>query len=100
MSDYKSVKLGILGGGQLGRMLIAPCVQYNVETWVLDPDGEAPCKGVSSHFQKGSFKDHNAVMSFAKSVDVLTIEIEHVNADALAELEKQGKKVYPKPEVI
>jgi 5-(carboxyamino)imidazole ribonucleotide synthase len=100
MSDYQSVKLGILGGGQLGRMLINPCVRYNVETYVLDPDAEASCKGVASVFRQGSFKDFDTVMDFAKDMDVVTIEIEHVNVDALAELEKQGKKVYPQPDVI
>jgi 5-(carboxyamino)imidazole ribonucleotide synthase len=100
MNDYQSVKLGILGGGQLGRMLIGPCVQYNVETYVLDPDAEASCKGVASHFQQGSFKDFDTVMDFGSEADVITIEIEHVDVDALTELEKRGKKVYPQPDVI
>ena len=97
---YKGFTLGILGGGQLGRMLVQPCVNYNIRTAVLDPDAEAPCKGVSSTFQHGSFKDYDTVMNFGRQVDLITIEIEHVNVDALEALEKEGKTIYPQPHVI
>jgi len=99
-SFYKGFTLGILGGGQLGRMLIQPCINYNVKTAVLDPDIEAPCNGVCTEFHQGSFKDYDTVMQFGSKVDMLTIEIEHVNVDALEALEKQGKTIYPQPSVI
>jgi len=99
-SFYKGFTLGILGGGQLGRMLIQPCINYNVKTAVLDPDIEAPCYGVCTEFHHGSFKDYDTVMRFGNKVDMLTIEIEHVNVDALEALEKQGKTIYPQPSVI
>jgi 5-(carboxyamino)imidazole ribonucleotide synthase len=99
-SFYKGFTLGILGGGQLGRMLIQPCINLNVKTAVLDPDPEAPCNGVCTRFTKGSFKDYDTVMQFGAEADVLTIEIEHVNTDALEALEKMGKTVYPQPHVI
>jgi 5-(carboxyamino)imidazole ribonucleotide synthase len=97
---YKGFTLGILGGGQLGRMLIQPCINYNIKTAVLDPDPEAPCKGVASEFVLGSFKDYDTVLKFGQTVDLITIEIEHVNVEALEELQRQGKTVYPQPEVI
>jgi len=99
-SFYKGFTLGILGGGQLGRMLIQPCINYNIKTAVLDPDPEAPCNGVCTYFTEGSFKDYDTVMRFGQDVDMLTIEIEHVNTDALEALEKQGKTIYPQPAVI
>ncbi|RYD80482.1 MAG: 5-(carboxyamino)imidazole ribonucleotide synthase [Sphingobacteriales bacterium] len=97
---YKDFKLGILGGGQLGRMLVQPCVKYNILTHVLDEDANAPCKGVCTSFTQGSFKDYQTVLDFAKNTDLITIEIEHVNVDALEELEKQGKPVYPQSHII
>jgi 5-(carboxyamino)imidazole ribonucleotide synthase len=99
-SFYKGFTLGILGGGQLGRMLIQPCINLNVKTAVLDPDPEAPCNGVCTKFSTGSFKDYDTVMQFGQHADILTIEIEHVNVDALEALEKQGKTIYPQPSVI
>lgn len=97
---YRDFKLSILGGGQLGRMLVQPCVKYNILTHVLDEDANAPCKGVCTNFTQGSFKDYQTVIDFAKDTDLITIEIEHVNVDALEELEKQGKAVYPQPRII
>lgn len=99
-SLFKGFTLGILGGGQLGRMLIQPCVNYNIKTAVLDPDPEAPCNGVCTEFYNGSFKDYDEVMRFGQKADLLTIEIEHVNVDALEELERQGKTIYPQPSVL
>jgi 5-(carboxyamino)imidazole ribonucleotide synthase len=99
-SFYKSFTLGILGGGQLGRMLVQPCINLNVKTAVLDPDPEAPCNGVCTEFHVGSFKDYDEVMRFGEKADLITIEIEHVNVDALEQLEKQGKTIYPQPAVI
>jgi 5-(carboxyamino)imidazole ribonucleotide synthase len=99
-SFYKGCTLGILGGGQLGRMLIQSCINYNVKTIVLDPDPEASCKGICDEFFTGSFKDYNDVLEFGMRADIITIEIEHVNTDALEELVKRGKTVYPEPRVI
>lgn len=97
---YQDFKLGILGGGQLGRMLIQSCVNLNVHTSVMDPNGQAPCSGFSNEFRKGTLTDYTSVYNFGKSVDLLTIEIENVNVEALYQLEKEGVKVYPQPRVI
>ncbi|REK08019.1 MAG: 5-(carboxyamino)imidazole ribonucleotide synthase [Bacteroidetes bacterium] len=97
---FKSVKLGILGGGQLGKMLLQKAADYDLETSVLDPDPLAPCRNLCDHFEQGSFKDYDAVYNFGKKQDVLTIEIEHVNIQALEDLEKEGTKVRPEPAVI
>lgn len=94
------LKLGILGGGQLGRMLIQKAVDYNFTVHVLDPDPDAPCRDLCSRFVNGNFRKFEDVMEFGKDVDIITVEIEHVNADALEELERSGKKVYPQPGVL
>jgi len=97
---YGDLKLGILGGGQLGRMLIQESINYNVTTFVLDPDKDAPCKDICKKFVHGSLTDFETVYKFGKEVDLLTIEIEKVNVDALDKLEKEGLKVYPQSRVI
>jgi len=97
---YRDFKLGVLGGGQLGRMLIQSCVNFNVYTSVLDPDSQAPCSGFSNEFKKGSLQDFETVYNFGKTVDLLTIEIENVNVDALHRLEKEGLPVFPQSDVI
>ena len=97
---YKDFKLGILGGGQLGRMLIQACPNFDIHTSVLDPSVNAPCQGIANEFHQGSFNDYDAVYNFGKQVDLLTIEIENVNIDALYQLEKEGLAVYPQPRVI
>ncbi|MDX5346778.1 MAG: ATP-grasp domain-containing protein, partial [Hymenobacteraceae bacterium] len=94
------VKLGILGGGQLGRMLLQAGLDFNIYSLVLDPDENAPCKPIANEFYTGSFRDYDTVYNFGKKCDVLTIEIEHVNVDALAKLKEEGVKVYPDPETI
>lgn len=99
-SFYGDLKLGILGGGQLGRMLIQESVNYNVTVHVLDPDPQAPCKDLCSQFTVGSLTDYQTVYQFGKTVDMLTIEIEKVNVDALELLEKEGVIVYPQSRVI
>jgi len=93
------MKIGILGGGQLGRMLIQQALKYDDEFYTLDPASDAPCHTISN-FTQGNFNDYETVLNFGKDKDVVTIEIEHVNADALAELEKQGVKVVPNAEII
>jgi len=97
---YGDLKLGILGGGQLGRMLIQQAINYNVNIKVLDPDREAPCRKLCDEFVVGSLSDYETVYNFGKRVDMLTIEIEKVNVDALDQLEKEGILVYPQPRVI
>ncbi|MDX5481498.1 MAG: 5-(carboxyamino)imidazole ribonucleotide synthase, partial [Hymenobacteraceae bacterium] len=89
------VKLGILGGGQLGRMLMQAGLDFNLYTLVLDPDENAPCKHICNEFFVGSFRDFDTVYNFGKNCDILTIEIEHVNCDALEKLEQEGVQVYP-----
>ena len=100
MSYRPKTRLGILGGGQLGRMLIRETINLDVDVHVLDPDPDAPCRNICHSFTQGSFKDFDAVMAFGQEVDIITIEIEHVNVDALEKLEAQGKKVFPQPRVI
>jgi len=97
---YGDLKLGILGGGQLGRMLIQQAINYNVNIKVLDPDREAPCRKLCDEFVVGSLSDYESVYNFGKRVDLLTIEIEKVNVDALDQLEREGVLVYPQPRVI
>lgn len=92
--------LGILGGGQLGKMLLQKAADFNITAYVIDPDSNAPCKNLCAKFVNASFKDYNTVMDFGKSCDIITVEIEHVNTDALAELEKWGKKVFPQPNIL
>jgi len=97
---YGDLRLGILGGGQLGRMLIQQAINYNVTVKVLDPDREAPCRKLCDEFVVGSLNDYETVYNFGKKVDLLTIEIEKVNVDALEQLEREGVVVYPQPRVI
>lgn len=95
----QDVKLGILGGGQLGRMLIQSGIDFNFNFAILDPDQEAPCKSLAE-FYHGKLTDFDSVMKFGERCDIITIEIENVNTQALKELVKKGKKVFPQPEVI
>ncbi len=97
---YKDLRLGILGGGQLGRMLIQESINYNINTWVLDPDANAPCKSICDRFTIGSLTDYETVYNFGKHVDLITIEIEKVNIDALEKLESEGVIVYPQSRII
>ncbi|OPC28928.1 5-(carboxyamino)imidazole ribonucleotide synthase [Elizabethkingia meningoseptica] len=93
------MKIGILGGGQLGRMLIQSALKYDDEFYTLDPAEDAPCHNIS-YFTLGNFNDYQTVLDFGQDKDVVTIEIEHVNADALEELEKKGVKVIPNSRII
>lgn len=94
------MKVGILGGGQLGRMLLQQAVNYNVETWVLENDTACPAAHLCHHFVLGDFRDYDTVLAFGRNVDRLTIEIESVNVDALEQLEKEGKLVIPSAAVL
>jgi 5-(carboxyamino)imidazole ribonucleotide synthase len=96
-SDFK---LGILGGGQLGKMILFDTRKFDIQTYVLDPSDEAPCKIACNHFFQGDLMDFETVYNFGKQVDVLTFEIELVNLEALEKLENEGKKVYPSPKTL
>ncbi|HWK54778.1 MAG TPA: 5-(carboxyamino)imidazole ribonucleotide synthase [Hyphomicrobiales bacterium] len=97
---YRDFRLGILGGGQLGRMLINACTNFDVFSAVLDPSPTASCRDVAAAFTAGSITDFDTVYRFGKTVDLLTIEIENVNVEALHQLEREGLPVYPQPRVI
>jgi len=94
------MKVGILGGGQLGRMLLQAAANYVVETYVLENDEHCPAAHLCHHFTKGDIRDFETVYNFGKSLDAVTIEIESVNVEALEKLESEGVKVYPKPSAI
>lgn len=94
------MKVGILGGGQLGRMLLQAAANYTVETFVLENDAHCPAAHLCNHFTKGDITDFDTVYNFGKSLDALTIEIESVNVDALEKLENEGVKIYPSPAAI
>ena len=98
-SFYQNFKLGVLGGGQLGRMLIQSGVDLNINFSILDPDADAPCRSLAE-FTCGKLTDFDTVMKFGQKCDLLTIEIENVNTEALRQLASQGKKVFPQPEII
>ncbi|HLU90437.1 MAG TPA: 5-(carboxyamino)imidazole ribonucleotide synthase [Cyclobacteriaceae bacterium] len=98
--SYQQRTLGILGGGQLGRMLIQSAINYNIEVHILDPDANAPCRHLAHEFTHGSLTDFDTVYNFGKNCDVITIEIENVNTEALVKLEEAGKKVFPQPHII
>jgi 5-(carboxyamino)imidazole ribonucleotide synthase len=93
-------KLGILGGGQLGKMLLFDTRKFDIQTYVLDSSDEAPCKIACNQFFKGDLMDFDTVYNFGKQVDVLTFEIELVNLEALEKLENEGTKVYPSPKTL
>ena len=92
--------LGILGGGQLGKMMLTDTRKFDIQTYVLDPSDEAPCKIGSNKFFQGDLMDFDTVYDFGKQADVLTFEIEHVNIEALEKLENEGIKVYPSPQTL
>ena len=93
-------KVGILGGGQLGRMLLQAAANYPTETYVMENDAECPAANLCHHFVLGNIRDFESVLQFGRMVDVLTIEIEQVNVDALEQLEKEGITVIPRPAVL
>ncbi|MBL1278682.1 MAG: 5-(carboxyamino)imidazole ribonucleotide synthase [Fluviicola sp.] len=90
----------MLGGGQLGRMFIQEAVNYNISVHILENDFNAPSASLASPFTKGDIQNYDDVLAFGKDMDVLTIEIENVNIEALYELEKQGVTIYPQPRVL
>jgi 5-(carboxyamino)imidazole ribonucleotide synthase len=96
---YQNFKIGIIGGGQLGRMLIQSGIDLNINFSVLDPDPQAPCHQLAP-FTCGKLTDYQTVWNFGQDCDLITIEIENVNTAALADLAKAGKKVFPQPSII
>jgi len=96
----KDFKLGVLGGGQLGRMLLQEALNLDIKLAAIDPDASAPCHLIVHEFKHGSFKDADTVVEFGKDKDVVTVEIEHVSIDGLKELEKRGVKVFPQPDLL
>jgi 5-(carboxyamino)imidazole ribonucleotide synthase len=96
----ENFKFGVLGGGQLGRMLIQSAMNYDVRIYAMDKSKDAPCGSLAYKFTEGDITDFEDVMNFGIDKDVITVEIENVNVDALEELESQGKKVFPQPRVL
>ncbi len=94
------LKLGIMAGGQLGKMLIQEASKWDIKTYVLDPDEHCPAGGIASVYVKGSFKDFNDVYNFGKQVDLLTYEIESINIAALHKLKQEGLEIIPDPSVL
>lgn len=102
MKNYFSsnFKLGVLGGGQLGKMLLTETHKFDIYTCILDTSKDAPCAQICNEFYQGSLMDFDTVYNFGKKVDLLTIEIEHVNIDALFKLQEEGLEIYPQPQVL
>src|SRR5450432_503603 len=96
----KMLKIGILGGGQLGRMLLQAAANYPVQTHVLENDAECPAAHLCHHFTRGDIRNFEYVYQFGKQLDGITIEIESVNVDALEKLEAEGVKIYPRPSAL
>ena len=94
------LKAGILGGGQLGRMLLQAAANYPVETYLMENDENAPAAHLCHHFSKGDIRNFDDVYNFGKGLDAITIEIESVNEDALEKLQSEGVKVYPSPHAL
>jgi 5-(carboxyamino)imidazole ribonucleotide synthase len=98
-SNILNTKIGILGGGQLGRMLCLAAAPWDLKIHILDVS-DCPARNYCHSFTEGDYHNYNDVLEFGKGVDIITIEIEHVNIEALKELKRLGKKVYPDPEVL
>ena len=96
-SDFK---LGILGGGQLGKMLLSETRKFDIQTYVFDPSMDAPCQFGATKFFIGDLMDYETVYDFGKKVDLLTIEIENINLNALEKLEAEGLKIFPSPKTL
>ena len=93
-------KIGILGGGQLGKMLAIEAANWHLPIYILDQDQQFPAVPYATFFQAGDFKNFDDAVQFGKKVDILTIEIENVNIDALLKLENEGITVYPSPKTL
>ena len=93
-------KIGILGGGQLGRMLLQAGANYPVTTFVMENDRECPAAHLCHRFTKGDITNYDDVYNFGKALDAITIEIESVNISALKKLEEEGVSIYPRPAAL
>ena len=100
MNQIHKLNIGIIGGGQLGKMILSESNRMSLKTSVLDSNKNSPCKNLTNNFFVGDLNNYNDVLEFGKKCDIITFEIEHINVDALTELQKIGKKVYPKPETL
>ncbi len=98
--DITDLKIGVLGGGQLGRMMLQSATDFNLDIHMIDPDANAPCSKMANSFIQGALTDYDTIMAFGADKDVLTIEIEAVSTEALKDLQQQGKKVYPQPAIV
>lgn len=98
--DVTDLKIGVLGGGQLGRMMLQSAADFNLDIHMIDPDPNAPCSKMANSFTVGALTDYDTIMAFGADKDVLTIEIEAVNTQALKDLESLGKKVFPQPNIV
>ncbi|HMF73340.1 MAG TPA: hypothetical protein VK616_17790, partial [Flavitalea sp.] len=94
------LKVGILGGGQLGRMLLQAAANYPVKTYVMENDTDCPAAHLCHHFIKGDIRNYDDVYAFGKDLNAITIEIESVNIEALEKLESEGVKIYPRPAAL
>ena len=93
-------KIGVLGGGQLGKMLCQEASKLGIRLNILEKDDTFPSAGVCPDITYGNFKDYDDVLAFGRGMDVITVEIEAVNTEALHQLKKEGKAVYPQPELL
>ena len=100
MKDIQDIKIGLIGGGQLGKMILSEANRMNLKTLVLDSNKNSPCKNLCNNFYIGKLDNYNDILKFGKRCDIITFEIEHINIDALLKLENIGKKVYPKPDTL
>ena len=100
MNKIHKLNIGIIGGGQLGKMILSESNRMSLNISVLDSNKNSPCKNLTNNFFVGDLNNYNDVLEFGKKCDIITFEIEHINVDALTQLQKSGKKVYPKPETL
>lgn len=96
-SDFK---LGIIAGGQLGKMLALAASNWDIKTYILDPNADCPASSICTFLKIGNYNDYQTVYDFGKQVDMLTFDIENVNIDALLQLKKEGKRIHPEPEIL
>ena len=95
-----SQKIGIIGGGQLGKMILNETNKWSLNISILDSNKNSPCKNLCNGFYVGDLLDYETVLNFGRQCDLITYEIEHINVQALFDLEKEGVTVYPKPETL
>jgi len=94
------LKMGVIAGGQLGKMLIQEASRWDIASYVLDPDEACSARSVAHGYVKGDFRDFDDVYAFGKSVDILTFELEEINIEALKQLKSEGLKIVPDPDVL